>query len=116
MLDPNVWIADIGLTVHATPNPSAMVKKSEKKCNDSVAMGNGKNEATEWYGDLPVTVCDMKGNVKGDSKMTHLAYVPNSKFNLFSLTRMMINNCILGGYESIILIQKGGTTSCLISR
>jgi hypothetical protein len=86
MLDPNVWIADIGMKVHATPNTSAMVKKREKKCNASVAMGNGKSEATEWYSDLTVTVCDMEGNVKEDSEMTHLAYVPNSKFNLFSLT------------------------------
>jgi hypothetical protein len=39
-------------------------------------MGNGKSEATAWYGDLPVIVCDMEGNTKGDSKMTHVAYVP----------------------------------------
>jgi hypothetical protein len=86
-----------------------MVKKSEKKCSDTVTMGNGKTEATEWYGDLPVTVCDMEGNVKGDSKMTHVAYVPNSKFNLFSLTRMMINNWILGGDENSIWLEKGGS-------
>jgi hypothetical protein len=64
LLDPNVWIADNGATVHATPNSSAMMKKSEKKCNASVTMGNGKSEATEWYGDLPVTVCYIEGNVK----------------------------------------------------
>jgi hypothetical protein len=47
LLDPNVWLADTGATAHATPNSSAMVKKSEKKCNYSMAMGNGKSEATE---------------------------------------------------------------------
>jgi hypothetical protein len=77
LLDPDVWIADTGATVHATPNPSAMVKESEKKCSDTITMGNGESEATEWYGCLPVNVCDMEGNVKGDSKMTHVAYVPN---------------------------------------
>jgi hypothetical protein len=96
-LDPNIWIEDTGDTVHATPNSSAMIKKSERNRNDSVTMGNGKSEATEWYGDLPVTLCDMEGNTKGDSKMTHVAYVPTSNFNLFSLTRMMINKWILGG-------------------
>jgi hypothetical protein len=70
-------------------------------------MGNGKIEATEWYGDLPVTLCDTQGNTKGDSKMTHVAYVPSSKFNLFSLTRMMINNWILGGDEKHIWLEKG---------
>jgi hypothetical protein len=107
LLDPNVWIADTGATVHATPNSSAMVKKSERNGNDSVTMVNGKSEATEWYGDLHVTLCDMEGNTKGDSKMTHVAYVPTSKFNLFTLTRMMINNWILGGDENSIWLEKG---------
>jgi hypothetical protein len=107
ILDPNEWIADTGATVHATPNSSAMIKKSDRNGNDRVTMGNGKSEATEWYGDLPVKLCDMEGNTKGDSKMTHMAYVPTSKFNLFSLTRMMINNWILGGDENIIWLEKG---------
>jgi hypothetical protein len=42
LLDPNVWIADTGATVHTTPNSSAMIKKSERNGNDSVKMGNGK--------------------------------------------------------------------------
>jgi hypothetical protein len=107
LLDPNVWIADTGATVHATQNSSAMIKKCDRNGNDSVTMGNGKSEATEWYGDLHVTLCDMDGNTKGDSKMTHVAYVPTSKFNLFSLTRMMINNWILGGDENSIWLEKG---------
>jgi hypothetical protein len=64
LLDPNVLIADTGATVHATPNSSAMIKKSDRNGNDRVTMGNGKSEATEWYGDLPVTLCDMEGNTK----------------------------------------------------
>jgi hypothetical protein len=47
LLDPNVWIADTGATVHATPDSSAMIKKSERNGNGSVTMGNGKSEATE---------------------------------------------------------------------
>jgi hypothetical protein len=97
----------MGATVHATPNASAMINKSDRNGNDSVTMGNGKSEATEWYGDLSVALCDMEGNTKGDSKMTHVAYVPTSKFNLFSLTRMMINNWILGGDKSSIWLEKG---------
>jgi hypothetical protein len=107
LLDPHVWIADTGATLHATPNSSAMIKKSGRNGNDSVTMGNGESEATEWYGDLPATLCDMEGNTKGDSKMTHVAYVPPSKFNLFSLTRMMINNWILGGDAKSIWLEKG---------
>jgi hypothetical protein len=56
-----------------------MVKKIEKKCNDSVTMGNGKSEANEWYGDLHVTLFDMEGNVKEDWKMIHVAYVQDQK-------------------------------------
>jgi hypothetical protein len=107
LLDPNVWIADTIATVHATPNSNDMVKKSDRNGNDSVTMGNGKSEATKWYGDLYVTLCDMEVNIKGYSKMTHVAYVPTSKFNLFSLTRMMIKNWILGGDENSIWLEKG---------
>jgi hypothetical protein len=39
--------------------------------------------------------------------MTHVAYVPTSKFNLFSLTRMMINSWILGCDENSIWLEKG---------
>jgi hypothetical protein len=62
LLDPNVWIAEMDATVHATPNSSAMIKKSDRNGNDRVTMGNGKSEATEWYGDLPVILCDMEGS------------------------------------------------------
>jgi hypothetical protein len=48
LLDQNVWIAETGATVHATPNSSAMIKNSERNGNDSVTMGNGKSEATAW--------------------------------------------------------------------
>jgi hypothetical protein len=107
LLDQNVWIAYTGAIVHATPNSSAMIKKGDRNGNDSVKIGNGKSVATEWYGDLPVTLCDMEGNTKGDSKLTHVAYVPTSKFNMFSLTRMIFNNWILGGDENSIWLEKG---------
>jgi hypothetical protein len=104
----------MGATVHATPNSSAMINESDRNGNDSVTMGNGESEATEWYGDLSVTLRDMEGNTKGDSKMTYVAYVPTSKFNLLSLTRMMINNWILGGDKSSIWLNRGGKKSFLI--
>jgi hypothetical protein len=107
LLDPNVWIADTGATVHTTPNSSVMVKKNDRNFNDSVTMGNEKIEATEWYVDLHVTLYGMEGNTKVDSKITHVAYVPTSKFNLFSLTRIMINNWILRGDENIIWLENG---------
>jgi hypothetical protein len=66
LLDPNVLIADMGATVHATPNSTATIKKSDRNGNNSVTMGNGKSEATEWYGDLPVKLCDIEVNTKGD--------------------------------------------------
>jgi hypothetical protein len=64
LFDQNMGIADTRATVHATLNPISMVKKSEKKCNDSVTIGNGKIESTEWYIDSHVTLCDIEGNVK----------------------------------------------------
>jgi hypothetical protein len=43
--------------------------------------------------------------------MTHVAYVPTSKFNLFSLTRMMINNWIIGGDGKVFGLRRGGIKS-----
>jgi hypothetical protein len=48
--------------------------------------------------------------------MTHMAYVSTYKFNLFSLTRMMINNWIIGGDENSIWLEKGSNNIGLISR
>jgi hypothetical protein len=39
--------------------------------------------------------------------MNHMTYVPTSKYNLFSLIIMMINNLILGGDENSIWLEKG---------
>jgi hypothetical protein len=39
--------------------------------------------------------------------MNHVAYVPTSILNLFSLTRITINNWILGGDENSIWLEKG---------
>jgi hypothetical protein len=53
LLDQNIWIADTYMTVHATPNPnpSDMIKKSEKECTYHLTMGNWHSEATLWYGE-----------------------------------------------------------------
>jgi hypothetical protein len=53
----------------------------------------------------------MGDSVKGVLKMTHVVFVPTSKFNLFnlfSLTRLMINKWIIGGDEKSTWLEKGG--------
>jgi hypothetical protein len=45
---------------------TAAISDTRNLTAGSVRMGKGKSETTEWYGDLPVTLCDMEGNTKGD--------------------------------------------------
>jgi hypothetical protein len=50
----------------------------------------------------------MGDSFKGVLKMTHVVFVPTSKFNLFSLTILMINKWIIGGDEKSTCLEKGG--------
>ncbi len=89
LLDPNVWIADTGASVHMTSHRQGFI--NERKASDSahITMGNGAIETASIVGTLPGTVCDQYGNLLMRTAITDVTYLPNATYNLFSLTQMM---------------------------
>jgi hypothetical protein len=46
--------------------------------------------------------CDKHGNELGVSELTDMTYLPNGKFNLFSLSKMQMNGWLLRGNKEMI--------------
>jgi hypothetical protein len=52
LLDPNVWIADTGATVHTTAHKHGFHGLTEVSDSDSITMGNGLKEKASKIGKL----------------------------------------------------------------
>jgi hypothetical protein len=98
--DPNVWIRDIGASVHMTPHKVGMINMRDATREDYVTIGNGSTKVATKIGDIPGVICDIKGNPRDSTVIKNVTYVPNSAYNLFSLMKMM-----KAGWE---LNRKGG--------
>jgi len=105
--DPNVWIADSAATVHTTPHTVGLTNLRDAGKSDAITMGNGACETAAKIADLGGVMCDKHGTEKGYAVMKDVTLLPNGKYNLFSLTKMMKNGWKLGGDEKLIYLQKG---------
>ena len=108
LTDPNVFIADSGSTVHSTRYMMGMKNAKKGTEDDAITMGNGAREGTEMIGDLQGTMCDKEGKELGPATLTDVAYMPTSKFNLFSTTKLLLNGWELHGNNSKIWLTKEG--------
>jgi len=104
--DPNVWIADTAATVHMTPNKTGMIDIRTASENDTVTMGNKQVEKTTEIGNIPAKVCDNQGHELVATMMKDVAIVPNSGYNLFSLTKLMEAGWTLIGQKSKMILKK----------
>jgi hypothetical protein len=108
--DPNVWIGDTAATVHMTSHKQGFINLHEATEDDTVTMGNKQVEEATWIGDLPGTICDKHGNSVGRSVLKEVQLVPTSGYNLFSLTKMMLQGWELIGKNNMLMITKDGHT------
>jgi hypothetical protein len=88
LTDPNVFIADTGLTVHSTRFKSGFKNAKKGTDDDAITMGNGAREGAAMIGNLQGTMCNKEGNELGSATLKDVAYLPTSKFNLFSVTKL----------------------------
>ena len=86
---PNVWIADTGATCHATPHQLGKHTMKNATTKDGITYGTGKAKDAQKVRSITGTLCDKNGNNVGHGTMSDVAYVSNSAFNLYSLTRMI---------------------------
>ena len=90
--DPNVWIADSATTVHMTANENgaiSILNKSDQNDANSITMGNGANESMKKMVNIPWVICDKNGNEVMPATLVDVFICSSSKFNLFSVSKMI---------------------------
>ena len=107
--DPDVWIGDTGATVHMSPHKGGMTNVRQGSKEDAVTMGNKQVEQATEIADIPGMVCDKNGNKLHRTILKDVAIVPNSGYNLFSLTKMMSDGWILIGEKNSLKLKKDDT-------
>src|SRR5687768_13988093 len=84
--DPNIWIADTGASVDCTRFNVGCVNMSADGGN-GVTGQDGNTSTIVAMADLPGTLCDKNGNQVMRVNMRGVNIVPDSQFNLFSVTK-----------------------------
>jgi hypothetical protein len=108
LLDPNVWIADTGASVHMTSHRQGLIDEQTATDSSNITMGNGAIKTASIIGTLPGTVCDQFGNRIMKTAITDVtSYLPTATYNFFSLTQMMTKGWVMGNDAESIWITKG---------
>jgi hypothetical protein len=105
--DPNICIGDSAATSHTTPHEIGFENVRSATKGDEVTMGNKAVEKAKLVGDLPGQICDQHGTVMSSGTLTGVTLLPNSGYNLFSLTKMMNQGWKLFGDEEALCLKKG---------
>jgi Zinc knuckle len=105
--DPNVWIGDTGAMTHNTANIECSTNHHNATAADHIVGVTGPPVEAK-------TIIDIHCQVVNDGvikyiKLKDVAYVPNSRYNLFSLTKLMTSGWSIGGDREVgIVMSKGG--------
>ena len=105
--DPNFWIADTGASVDSTRSSEGCVNVSTISGGSGVTGQDGHTSSIVAIADLPGMVCDKNGNQLMKVNMKGVKIVPDSQFNLFSITKRQKQGWKLGGDQDAIWIEKG---------
>ena len=93
--DREVWIADTGASNHSTPYKLGAVNE---RPSDVLAQGaTGAPVAPTCEIDIPTTICDKFGNEKGRLMLTEVGHMADGRYNLFSVSRAMMDGWKLLG-------------------
>ena len=76
----------------------------------AITIGNGECEEATAIADIPGTICDQHGREHGHGTLRDVILLENGKYNLFSLTKMMLEGWTLGGDKEAIWLSKGDQT------
>ena len=111
--DPNVWIADTAATVHLTLHSEGLKNPKEASMSDLVTMGNGADIGAKMIMQSPGMICDKHRNKLKTVVLNDVTHLPQAKYNLFSLSRMVRNEgWRLSGDKEAIWIKKDGQQLC----
>jgi len=99
--DPNVWIGDTAATVYTMPHKIGIVSNDNQPIEQVITVGNGTSERTTMFGSQQVMICNKENAVLKD-----VAYSPQMKFNLCSLSKLMKEGWWMEGDKNGIKMNK----------
>jgi hypothetical protein len=105
-MDPNIWIADTGATVHFTSNVKLAQDWKQKTDNTVVEMRNEQKEEMTKSGKVTSTVKNCEGGIQGNITLSDVMLLPNGCYNLISITKVMKSGWKLEGDENMITLRK----------
>jgi hypothetical protein len=104
--DPSVWIGDTGATTHNTAYIENTVNHRSATAADHIVGVTGPPAEAKTIVDIPCRV--VADGVEQHFKLKDVAYVPSSRYNLFSLTKLMMNGWSISGDAEVgIKMYKG---------
>ena len=104
---PNVWIADTGATTHSTAHLEGAISIREASTVTNIMGVSGPPIQATHEVDIKATK-EEPGIGLHTVVLTDVAYVPNGRYNLFSITKMMNKGWVVtGSIGNGIALQKG---------
>jgi hypothetical protein len=86
----NFWIVDdmAATVLLLMPHDVGFKNSKEALMTDLVTMRNGASIGAKMIVQLPGVVCDKKGHELQEAVLDDVTYLPGTKYNLFSLSKM----------------------------
>ena len=104
--DPNVWLADMAVTVHTTPHRIGLIATKGATAGDSITVENETRIAASVFGDISGIMCDQSLVEIGPGKLCEVSHLPDGKFNLFSVSSLQNKGWLLHGDKDCIWMTK----------
>jgi hypothetical protein len=103
---PNMWIGDTGATKHSTKHKQGGINSRPSTSRTKGIYGQAVKSSMEV--DLPGMYCDKSGEDQFAVKLWKADAVPESHYNLISITKLMEEgHKISGNKKDGITLQKG---------
>ena len=101
---PNMWIGDTGATKHSTKHMQGGINARPSLSRNRGIYGQAITADSEV--DLPGIYCDKDGDEQFTVKLRNVDVIPESHYNLISLTRLLEEGHMIKGSK------KNGITAC----
>ena len=112
--NPDVWIGDTGATTHNTAYIEGAVNLRDASAQDDIVGVTGPPAKAKTIIDIPCEI--VRDGVKENIIMKDVTYVPNSRYNLFSLTKLISNGWAMSGDKDVGIRMTKGDKVLLIDK
>jgi hypothetical protein len=104
---PNMWIGDTGATKHSTKHKQGGINSRPSTSKTRGISGKAIKPSMEV--DLPGMYCDKNGDDQFAVKLRDVDVIPESHYNLISVTKLMEEgHKVTGNKKDGLSVEKGG--------